>query len=171
MWKPVVLILVALTALAALRRSWGWLLRRRALAGLDPEGVLRLERGVPIRALLYGTPPMLGMNPKRANRLKGDLALTEDRFLLTSSRGLLADLGPEHGRRFTSVRCTGPGRLVIEGDVPRSDGAKGLYRFELVVDDAPGWAEALSPFVREDEEGRRFARRPPRMPEDDPSFH
>jgi len=166
MWKPVVLILVALTVLAALRRSWGWWLRRRGLAALGQEQLLRLERGVPIRALLYGMPPMLGLNPKRTNRLKGDLALTGDRFLLTSNRGLLADLGPDHGRRFTSVRCTGPGRLVIEGDTPRADGSRGLYRFELVVEDAPGWADALSPFVREDEEGRRFARRPPRMPED-----
>ncbi|MBW1881469.1 MAG: hypothetical protein JRJ84_24190, partial [Deltaproteobacteria bacterium] len=94
---------------------------------------------------------------------------TDDRFLLTSNRGLLADLGPDRGRRFTSVRCTGPGRLVIEGDVPRGDDARGLYRFELVLGDAPAWAEALAPFVREDEEGQRFARRPPWMPEDEPS--
>jgi hypothetical protein len=166
--KALIIVLVAVTALLALRRGWGLWLRRRSLAQIRGVPIVREAHGVTIRALLYGTPPMLGLNPKRTNHLVGDLVLTGDRFVLASNRGLLADLGPGRGRRFTSARSTGPGRLVIEGDVPYPDGDKGLYRFELVVDDAADWADALAPFVREDAEGRRFARRPP-SPKSEPS--
>ncbi len=147
MLKAVILVVVAVTALLALRRAWGVWLRGRGLARLAPGEVARVERGVTIRALLLDTPPMLGLNPKRTNRLVGDLALAPARFVLASNRGVLADIGRDHGRKFRSARCTGPGRLVIEGDVPRADGGRGQYRFELVVEDAPGWAAALAPFV------------------------
>jgi len=156
--EALIIALVAVTALLALRRAWGLWLRRRSLARLQGVPIVREAHGVTIRALLYGTPPMLGLNPKRTNHLVGDLTLTADRFVLASNRGLLADLGAGFGRRFTSVRCTGPGRLVIEGDVPYPNRERGLYRFELVVDDAAGWAEALSAFVREDASAPPFAR-------------
>lgn len=148
MWESVVIVLVALTTLLVVRRAGGWWLRRRARGRLEPDRILREARGVTIRVLLYGMPPMLGLNPKRTNRLRGDLLLTDDRFLIATNRGLLADLGPDRGRPFSSVRCTGPGRLVIEGARPRPDGRQGLYRFELVLDDAETWAEALRPFTK-----------------------
>lgn len=157
MWKALVLVLVAVGALGAIRRGWGRVVRWRAMSRLDPGQIVRVEHNVTVRAMLYGMPPVLGLNPKRTTILRGDMAMTGDRFVLASSRGPLVDLGPDRGRRFTSARCTGPGRLVIEGDMPRGDGNTGLYRFELVVTDGPGWAQALAPFVRE---GDGFAKMP-----------
>ena len=141
-------------------KSWTWLRRWRVISQIPADRIEHIERGIGIRALLYGVPPMLGLNPRRTNLTTGDLVLTKDRFVLTSGRGVLADLGPERGRRFTSARCTGPSRLVIEGDIPRPDGGLGQYRFELVVADASGWAKLLSPFVREGEDGDRFTSLP-----------
>jgi hypothetical protein len=74
---------------------------------------------------------------------------------------VLTELSPTFGRKFTSVRCTGPQRLVIEGDLPRPNGQLGHFRYELVITDAEGWAEALQPFVREGEEADRFALKRP----------
>lgn len=149
MWESLLVVVVALATLGVLRRAWGTWLRRRAVARIPPAQVVRHARGVGLRALLSGTPPLLGLDPRKANRLVADLVLTADRFLLATDRGLWADLGPDHGRRFRAVRSPGPGRLVIEGDVPRADGELGLYRLELVVDDAPGWARDLAVFVEE----------------------
>lgn len=146
-WQAVVVVVVALTVLGALRHGWGVLVRRRGLARLGGADLLRLERGTTVRVRLQGMPPILGLSPRRTSRLAADLALAADRFLIATERGILADLGPGHGRPFTSVRCTGPGRLLIEGDLPRADGGRGLYRFEIVVDDGPGWAAALQRFT------------------------
>ena len=146
--QAVALVVVAVALLGGLRRGWGLWLRRRGLARLAGAPLRRHARGVPVRVMLQGTPLLLGMRPNRRHRLRADLALTTDRFLIATDRGILADLGPSHGRPFASVRCTGPGRLVIEGDLPRADGRKGLFRFEIVVDDAPGWARDLGPFTQ-----------------------
>ena len=109
-----------------------------------------------MRVLVQGTRALPGMKASSANRTIGDLVLLADRFVLTTGRGVLADLRTDRGRRFTSVRCTGPGRLVIEGDVPGPNpDKKGLYRVEMILDDAGDWAEVLKPWVRED--AGRFA--------------
>lgn len=148
MFEAVVVVVVALTVLGALRQGWRRLVRHRAVAVAGDAPRLLEEHGVTVRALLYGVPPMMGLDPKRTNRLVGDLVLTEERFVLGSDRGLLADVGDDHGRRFTSARCTGPGRLVLEGELVNPAGEMGLYRFELVVQDAPAWARALQRFVK-----------------------
>jgi hypothetical protein len=62
---------------------------------------------------------------------------------------VLSDLRPERGRRFTSVRSTGPGRLVIEGDRPGPQGQPGGFRVEVMLADASDWVAALQPFVVE----------------------
>ena len=100
-----------------------------------------------MRVLVHGPNVLPGMNPSRANRTRGDLVLTDDRFLLVSGRGTLADLRPGVGRRFTSVRTTGPGRLIIEGDRPGTQGVSAQFRIEIHSDDAPAWVEALQDFV------------------------
>lgn len=99
--------------------------------------------------------------PNRTNRVKGNLAITADRFVMATNKGVLADIGHSHGRKFTSVRSTGPGRLVMEGDVPYPDKTTGVFRFEMVVDDAPAWIEALKPFSEETKTAADFSR-PPR---------
>lgn len=131
-----------LLALRVLRRLW-----RRRVASRIGEPV-RLAEGVGVQLQLYKTRAIQGMSPARRHSTEADLAITDDQLILASDRGVLLDLGPNRGRRFTAVRCTGPGRLVLEGDAPSTQ-TTGLYRFELTIEDAGAWAEALRPFVAE----------------------
>jgi len=149
MTQSVLIALVAMMVAGALLRLNSWSRRWRYLRTVDPSQILRQNRGVSMRVLVQGTRVLAGMSTRKANRTVGDLVLSRDRFLITSGRGLIADLR-DGGRRFRSVRCTGPGRLVIEGDVPGPDPERpGLYRVELMLQDASEWATALAPWVRE----------------------
>lgn len=142
------ILLVLVVAVGAALRGASWWTLRRGAARVPRDQVVREARGVTLRVLVQGTRVFPGMSTRYANRTRGDLVLGRDRFVLATRRGVLVDLGPGRGRPFGSVRCTGPGRLVIEGDAPGSRGSTGLYRIELTVDDAQGWAEALRPFAR-----------------------
>lgn len=161
MWNSLLIVAVLVLAVFAARRTWASVLRARAGRLVPPEVRLRAEGNIPIRVLLYRTRSFRGMDPKRVNRTLGDLLLSSDRFVIASNRGVLVDVGPDRGRRFTSARCTGPGRLIIEGEIPNPGQEMGLYRFELSVADAAAWATALEPFVAEPGKGPRYAVRPP----------
>ncbi len=149
MGEGFVIVLIALTLVGTALQAHGWWKRYRILRTIPAEEIVRIERGVSLRVMVQGITGMPGMKERRGNRTRGDLVLTKDRFVLTSRRGTLADLKPAAGRRFTSIRCTGPGRLIIEGDVPRDSGKNGLYRFEIVVEHADQWVDALAEFVQE----------------------
>ena len=150
MWMSLGVTIAVVALAAGAMRFRSWYRRYRVLQTLGDAQLLRIERGVSMRILMGRAKALPGMNPNRANRTRGDLALTADRCLITSGRGTLADLRPGKGRRFAAVKCPGPGRLVIEGDVPGSDGIAGHYRIDMRIDDAQGWARALSAYVRED---------------------
>ena len=116
----------------------------------------RLSRDIGIRIRLRDTRAIHGMDPRKTHLTRGDLAMTEGRLILGSEKGLLLDIREGHGRPITSARCTGPGRLVLEGDIPDSRGDRGLYRFELVIDQASEWAKDLRRFVRADDNATRI---------------
>ncbi|MBT3220220.1 MAG: hypothetical protein HN348_14115 [Proteobacteria bacterium] len=159
--QAIAIVLGTLFGLAVAGKGYQFLIRWQALRRIPVSERVRVAKGLSIRVLIHGARNFAGMNPRKLNRTKGDMVLGKDHFLIVSSRGVLADLRPDRGRRFTSIRCTGPHRLVIEGDSPRTDGQMGLYRFELVIDDASGWAEALQPWVRSGESNKLFAVKPP----------
>jgi hypothetical protein len=161
MWKSLIALSLTLFGFGLAVHAWARWNRRRAVRSVDPATIVRMARDVHIRAAIDRIPAFSGLDPERVNRTRGDLVLARDRFLVATDRGILADVGPDRGRPFTSARCTGPTRLVIEGEVARGDGTSGTYRFEFVVDDAEGWAEALVPFVLASSDGPRFAVRPP----------
>ncbi len=163
MWKTLIAISAGILILGTLFKLWTVLRRRAVLDGFDEAALVRVARGVSMKAMVYGTSAFKGLNPRRNNRTVGELILTADRFVISTARGVLVDIGPERGRKFTSVRCTGPGRLVIEGDIPRPEKDPAPWRFELVVEDAVAWADSLAPYVRETEESRRYATAPPWM--------
>ena len=148
-WEALLIVLLAFGGSGVVLKGWTWWLRQRVLRTIPADAVVRQARGVSLRVLVQGPNVLVGMNPAKANRTTGDLVLTGDRFVLTSGRGVIADLRPGHGRRFTSVRTTGPGRLVIEGDRPGPRGEPGGFRVEVMLADASGWVEALQPFVAE----------------------
>lgn len=150
--QALIVVLVALFAVGVGLKLMSWWKRQAALSGIDPDAIVRERRGVSMRVLVQGTRALPGMTTNKANRTTGDLVLLADRFVLATGRGAVADLREDRGRRFTSVRCTGPGRLVIEGDVPNPNGNPGLFRVEVMLEDAREWADALKPWVREDAE-------------------
>lgn len=148
MTQALIVVLVGLALTGGGLRLASWLKRYRVLRAIDQDSIVRQTRGVSMKVLVQGTRTLPGMSTTRANRTKGDLVLLGDRFLITSGRGTIADL--REGRRlFRSVRCTGPGRLIIEGDVPGPLDKTGLYRIEMVLPDASDWAKALEPWIRE----------------------
>ena len=101
----------------------------------------------------------VGISSRYLNRVKIDVLLTEaaSSWSLVGAYCLIS--ASSKGRRFQSVRCTGPQRLVIEGDVPGVSVA-GSYRFELVLDDAQEWARALEPLVEPNGDALRFGQLP-----------
>ncbi|MBX2803099.1 MAG: hypothetical protein KTR31_35795 [Myxococcales bacterium] len=149
-----IIVLSALVVAGAGLKGWGWWVRSRALGKLTD--VQRQQRGVTLRVMVRGTEVLPGMRSGRTHRSTGDVALTSRRFLLVSNRGVLVDVDQERGRTLTSARCPGPGKLVLEGRVPRPDGRHGAYRIEAIVNDAPGWASSLQPFVDPAEDGVQF---------------
>ncbi|MCB9677476.1 MAG: hypothetical protein H6737_20375 [Alphaproteobacteria bacterium] len=143
MLQSLAVVLAVVIGAGALLQGLTWARRERIVRSIDPASVVRQARGVSLRILTQGQVTLPGMNPGRANRTRGDLVLTADRFLVGSARGVLVDVGPG-GRKLRSVRSTGPGRLVIEGG-DRPDGVGGSWRIELVLDDAAAWVAALAP--------------------------
>lgn len=141
----VLLVLGMLFVLGAAVRGAGVWARRRRLAAIpEPE---RAAWDVRVRATVESSTVLPGMKAGKNNVTNADLVVGGGRLLLSSQRGLLVDVGPGHGRPLGAARCTGPGRLVLEGDVPRITGDVAAWRMELAIDDAEGWAEALRPFV------------------------
>jgi hypothetical protein len=144
-WSALIVVLVALVAAGAVLRGWSFYRRRRALATLGDAEVLRACHGVSMKVLHNGAFP--GLSKTKALRTRGDLALTHDRFLLTSGRGTLVDLRPGRGIPLSAARCPGPRRLILEGEIGAPTGGPSRYRVELLVDDADAWARELQPFV------------------------
>lgn len=142
-----ILFVLAVLAVLNLVRWMRTSQRRAAIAALGDA--TRHATDVGIRVVLQRTRAVQGLAPGKAHRLLGDLGVTADRLLLVTDRGALLDLGTGRGLPMAAVRCPGPGRLLLEGEVPSASGPPGLYRFELSLDDAATWAEALRPFVRE----------------------
>jgi len=149
MTQAFVTVFVALTVIGTALQAHGWWQRLRVLRQVPADQIVDLARGVSLRVMVDGPTGIPGMKQRRGNRTRGDLLLTADRFLVTSRRGTLADIRLGTSRLLSSVRCPGPGRLVIEGEVPRDVGRPGLYRFEIVVADADQWVGRLKSFVRD----------------------
>ncbi len=160
-WEPWLITLVVLITVGGVLKGWSRWLRTRALSALPADQRQRVARGITLRVMVRGTAVLPGMRPNRTHRTTGDLALASDRFLIASNRGTLIDVGDGHGRRFDSVRCTGPGKLVIEGSVSRPDGRSGLYRIEAFLEDASVWADALQSYVDAPEGAPQYAVSPP----------
>lgn len=159
MGQATLVVLAALFVVGLLLKGWVVFLRRRGLARLGDEPRLVHARGVSVRAYVEGG-RWRGLAPRRAYRTTADMAVTSKRFVLSSGRGIWVDrpAGSNEGLR---ARSTGPGRLVLEGEV-QGNKATVLYRLELVVADANAWVRALGPFATC--EGPVFTKGPPTRP-------
>jgi hypothetical protein len=142
----VILIFGALWSFLFAVRTFRRMSRRRAISAVTEP--TRVAEDVGVHILLHRTRAIQGMDPGKAHQTLGDLAISPERLVLATDRGVLLDMVHAHGHRFTGVRCTGPGRLVLEGKAPAKRG-EGLYRFELTLEDAGPWVELLRPFVED----------------------
>ncbi len=159
-WEPWIIVAVGFLAVGAAMRGWSWWMRERVVRALSDRPLVRSARGVSLRVLSRGARVLPGMTSNRAHRTRGDLLLLDGRFVVASSRGKLLDVseaGTGPGLPVRSIRCPGPGKLVIEGSVPRAEGDPGLFRIETLVPDAVEWARALQPFVTRAGEGPAYA--------------
>ena len=144
MGQATLIVLFTLFATGALLKAWTVWVRRRGLARLGEAPRLLALAGVPVRAYVEGG-RWRGFAPRKAHRMTADMAITAERFVVSSGKGVLVDrrAGEAQGLR---ARSTGPGRLVLEGDAP-GQRTPVLFRLELVVADAGAWAAALAPFA------------------------
>ena len=110
--------------------------RRRACAKL-PAGEAPVLQQVDIPSRVYVDRTLLaGPVAGKINNMDADIILTEKRLLVSTHQGKLLELTQAS---TGSVRCTGPGRLVIEGSKPRADGEI-LVRVEALVATAETWS-------------------------------
>lgn len=116
----------------------GWRKSRRNRGAILDEGeeVLREVEDVGVR--LYVNRNVPGGPRAPGGRDRGHMVLSEHRLILATGHGRVLEIGPD---RPGSVRCTGPRRLVVEGQHPsgRAD-----VRAEMAVDDARGWQTAAT---------------------------
>ncbi|MEN0066584.1 MAG: hypothetical protein AAGA48_30910 [Myxococcota bacterium] len=150
-------VLAGLIAAGGALRAYGALTRRRALAGLSDGATLL--RSFTMRVMARGRHGLPGIAAGRTHRTTGDLGYDEQRLMLTSNRGVLLDLRSDGGRTLHSVRSTGPGKLVIEGEALGASGPAGQFRIELAIPQAGDVAQALQRFAKASADGPAFATR------------
>ena len=161
MWQAIIIVFVAVVVSGLLVRGWGLLLRRRAAARLSGAPIVREATGLSLRVLVQATGVLPGMSPRAANRTTGDLRVTRDRLVIACNRGLLVDETIDRGRGLRSVRSTGPGKVVIEGDVARPGRPPDMFRIEVGGLGQPAeWVTALAPWVRAGDDRRTFGTAP-----------
>ena len=130
------IVLGALVVVAVLFQAWRSSRRNRG-ARLDPaEAVIRQTEDIAVR--LYVNRNIPGGPRAPGGRDRGRMVLSDQRLILTTGHGRVLEIRSD---RPGSVRCTGPRRLVIEGQHPsgRAD-----VRAEVAIDDAEGWQAAAT---------------------------
>lgn len=135
----ITIVFAALVAVGTVFNAWRRSRRLRGSVLPDGETVVREVEECAVRLFLNRSIPGGPRAPGGRDRAR--LVLSEARLILSTGHGRVLEITAD---RPGSVRCTGPRRLVIEGQHPtgRAD-----VRAELAVADAEAWqsdAEALS---------------------------
>ena len=113
--------------------------RARGAAAALPEGVqaVRQARGAPAR--VFADRALGGVvQAHRANRTTADVVLGPDVLLVATHAGRLLEVRAD---RPAEVRCTGPDRLILEGQHPAG---QAQVRIELLLPDAASWAVQIA---------------------------
>jgi hypothetical protein len=131
-----IIVFGALIAVATVFNAWRKSRRKRGSALPDGEAVARMVEDVAVRLYVNVTIP--GGPRAPGGRDRAQLVLSDQRLILATGHGRVLEIDAE---RPGSVRCTGPRRLVVEGQHPTG---RAEVRAELAVDDAEGWQAAAS---------------------------
>lgn len=126
--------------------------RRRARAATVPQGETLLREARDCGSRVFVSSDVIGgPSADKINRSPADLVLTDKRLLVATRHGRVLEITAGSGG---SVRCTGPRRLVIEGERPQKDGVMHV-RAELIVPDAEVWAALASEQLQTEARARR----------------
>ncbi len=130
--------LVVAASLVGLGLVSAWVRRHRRVKAADiPDGLVRKQaRKVPARVFV-DKDVVGGPQAGRTNRSQADLVMTEGRLLVATHQGRVLELTR---RNPGSVRCTGPRRLILEGERIQKKGVMKV-RVELICDEAQAWAD------------------------------
>ena len=123
-----------LSLVATLFQVWRKSRRTRGAQLDGGEAVVRELDDVSVR--LYVNRSVPGGPRAPGGRDRARVVLSERRLLIATGHGRVLELGEE---RPGSVRCTGPRRLVVEGQHPSG---RAEVRVEMTVDDAERWPAA-----------------------------
>lgn len=136
-WILAVVLVLACAAGASAALRFARKKRRRASGELPAgEAPVLKQEDIPSRVYVDRT-VLAGPVAGKINNMDADIVLTEKRLVVSTHQGRLLEITPQAGG---SVRCTGPGRLVIEGSKPRADGEI-LVRVEALVATAETWSK------------------------------
>lgn len=135
------IVALGVVLIGVLARWWRGRARDRAArlaGGVTPARLARdVSTRLSVEKSVTGGPSARGMLVGPAH-----LVLGADRFVVATHHGRVLLIDAAHPGE---ARCPGPRRLVIEGTHP--SGATRV-RVEAVVDDAEGWAAAISALSR-----------------------
>jgi len=133
-------IAVVFGTLAASRFLIEWRRSRRRLQATQVPKNLVVKSARGVNARIFVDQDILdGPKANVINNTSADLVLTDDRLIVATRHGRMLEITAGGG----SVRCTGPRRLVIEGERLRKTGPMKV-RVEALVEDAEGWAAFAS---------------------------
>lgn len=148
MWRTW-FIVVAIIFLGGAGLKWLQSARRRRAVQKIQETPVRISHGVYARVMAKGK-TFRGFRSGHQTKTTVDMVLTKKQFLVVSNRGTLFDIRAEAARgRIGSVRCTGPGRLLFEGERQEANKKTTKYRVEISIPTATAWAQDLAPFADE----------------------
>jgi hypothetical protein len=148
MWRTW-FIVVAIIFLGGAGLKWLQSTRRRRAVQKIQETPIRITHGVYARVMVRGM-TFRGFRSGHQTKTTVDMVLTQKRLLVVSNRGTLFDIRAEAARgRIGSVRCTGPGRLLFEGERQEASKKATNYRVEISLSTATSWAQDLAPFADE----------------------
>lgn len=142
-------IVLAIIFVGGAGLKWFQSLRRRRAIQKVKATPIRIAHGVYARVMARGM-TFRGFRSGRQTRTKVDMVLTQKQLLVVSNRGTLFDIraGAAKGR-IGSVRCSGPGRLLFEGERQEASKKATSYRVEISLPTATSWAQDLAPFADE----------------------
>lgn len=143
------LVVFGLLAVVGVGVKTYYRLRRRMVLRAVQGDLVKSASAVSARISVEGR-QFHGFRPGYSTRTWLEMKLTTQQFVVVTNRGVLFDISADGERgRIGSIRCTGPGRIVFEGERGELNGKPTRYRVEATMPTASEWVRALDGFADE----------------------
>ena len=148
LWIGLLVVLGLLAVIGVCVKTYYLFRRRVALRSVQGE-LVRSASAISARISVEGR-RFRGFRPGFSTRTWLEMKLTTQQFVVVTNRGVLFDVSVDGERgRIGSIRCTGPGRIVFEGERREMKGKATRYRVEATLPTASEWVKALDGFADE----------------------